>query len=69
MKKLIYFLGFIVIFAACEDVIDVNLESGPPQVVVDAWLTNEEKPQEIKLTLSQDYLNSSIAEGIDNAAV
>ena len=69
MKKLIYFIGFIFMFAACEDVIDVDLETGPPQVVVDAWLTNDPVPQEIKLTYSQAYLDAALAQGINDATV
>ena len=69
MKKLLPYFVLLIFLASCEDVIDVTLESGPTQVVVDAWLTDEMKPQTIRLTFSQDYLDNSFPAIIDNADV
>ncbi len=69
MRDIIIYIGFILLIAACEDPIEVNLDSAPSQVVVDAWLTNESVPQSIKLTYSQDYLNSQLAQSLEDATV
>ncbi|NNF23065.1 MAG: DUF4249 domain-containing protein [Saprospiraceae bacterium] len=69
MKKLLLYTFLIGFLSSCEDPIDVTLESGPTQFVVDAWITNESKPQTIKLTYSQDYLDSAIASGVAGASV
>ena len=65
MKKYINQLVFIVLFCAsfglysCEDVIDVNLAKGEPQLVVDAWITNQPGSQSIKLSITQPYFENS----------
>ena len=54
---------------ACEDVIDVELEQVEDVLVVDAWLNNQSIPQEIKLTQSQPYFNSTLASGVEDANI
>lgn len=62
MKKLLYssFI-FISIFAlsSCEDVIELKVQDGVEQLVVDGWLTSKYEDQIIKLTLSQGYFDNS----------
>ena len=70
MKYNILFLSIFALFlTSCEDVIDVTLPESEPQIVVDAWLTNNEGRQQIKLTTTQPYFDNTFAEGIDNATV
>ncbi|NJB86880.1 hypothetical protein GGR26_002657 [Lewinella marina] len=57
-------LGF-----GCTDVIDLETNFQDPQLVVDAWLTNEPVPQEIRLSLSQDYYDNRLPPGLTNAEV
>lgn len=45
--------------SACEDVIDLDVKDGVEQLVVDAWLTDEDTTQTIKLSLSQPYFDNS----------
>jgi hypothetical protein len=70
MNKFLYILILSsVLYSACEDPFDAQLADADPQLVVDAWLTNEDKPQIIKLTLSQPYLQNTFAEGVSDAVV
>jgi len=70
MKNLLYiFLLSTIIYTSCEDPYDVTLQEADSQLVVDAWLTNEDKVQEIKLTWSQNYLQNTFAQGIEDAIV
>ncbi|MDB4438905.1 DUF4249 domain-containing protein [bacterium] len=70
MKYYILFLStFLILFSSCEDVIDVTLPESESQIVVDAWLTNLEGRQVIKLTTTQPYFDNTLAEGIDNAII
>lgn len=71
MKKIIYIFSILTGFAlmSCEDQVDVNLESAIPQLTVDAWLTNEAKEQNIKLTISQDYFSNSFNPAATGATV
>lgn len=69
MKKLILILLSAMLFASCEDVIDVNLEDGKPQLTVDAVLTNLDEPQYVRLTLSGDYFDAASVTPITTALV
>lgn len=68
MKNNHFLLIFIILissfFASCEDVIDVDLESGTPRLVVDATIQWEKgtagNHQKIKLTTSTGYFSTEI---------
>lgn len=49
------------LLTGCEDVIDLKTETGPAQLVVDGWITDQPGPQTIRLTLSAAYFNNSPA--------
>ncbi len=64
MKKLLYFVILIFFTTACEDVIELNVPTESPRLVIDAsinWfkgtLGNE---QQIKLTLTAPYFENSV---------
>lgn len=48
----------IVSLTGCEDVIDFQTETGPPQLVVDGWITNEPGSQTITLSWSSGYFDN-----------
>ena len=58
MKKY-YIIILSVLILSCEDIITPDLPSNDPILVVDAWINNLEKDQVIKLSESQNYLDSS----------
>lgn len=64
MQKIIYVVLISLLFTACEDVIQVDLKSSKPKLVIDASLNwFKDTPgniQLIQLTLSTDYFNTSI---------
>ncbi|WP_282124136.1 DUF4249 domain-containing protein [Algibacter mikhailovii] len=65
MKNLQYIILFsLLTLMSCEDVIDVELDSAEPKLVIDAslrWLKGTDgKSQEIKLTLSAPYFDTSV---------
>ncbi|GAB2800030.1 hypothetical protein GCM10027275_52530 [Rhabdobacter roseus] len=65
MKKhssLAIFFLLALVLTGCEDVIDLTTETGPSQLVVDGWLTNEPGPQSIRLSLSGAYFASGPAQ-------
>ncbi|MBB4079608.1 hypothetical protein GGR28_002233 [Lewinella aquimaris] len=53
----------------CTDVIELETDFQEPELVVDAWLTDESVPQTIRLTLSQDYYANRLPTGVENAEV
>ncbi|GAL81396.1 hypothetical protein JCM19274_2472 [Algibacter lectus] len=62
MNKIIYILLISLSFTACEDVIDLELNSAEPRLVIDAslkWIKGTDgKNQFIRLTLSAPLLRS-----------
>lgn len=59
MRKLLILLGFVSLFIACEDVVEVDLEEAQPRLVVDAILQWEKgttgKNQTIKLSRTRGF--------------
>ncbi|WP_147676115.1 DUF4249 family protein [Algibacter pacificus] len=72
MKKYIYIIGLILSFTACEDVIDLELNSTEPRLVIDAslkWLKGTDgSDQFIKLSLSAPYYDTEVPP-VNNAVV
>lgn len=69
MKKILILILSALLFASCEDVIDVDLEDGVPQLTVDAILTNMDEPQRVRLTLSGDYFDANSIKPITDATL
>ncbi|MFD1145087.1 DUF4249 domain-containing protein [Larkinella insperata] len=44
---------------SCEDPIDINLATGPSQLAVDGWLTNQPGPQTIRLMRTAGYFDAA----------
>lgn len=53
----------------CTDTIDLETDFETPELVVDAWLTNQPEPQQITLALSQDFYDNSLPAGVTDAEV
>jgi hypothetical protein len=71
MKQFRYLLGLLMIlfFSSCEDEIDLDLDVGPSQLVVDAWLNDYARDQQILLSLSGDYKGNNQVPVVDDAQV
>lgn len=64
------FLPFLtLLLVACEDVINLDTDTGPSQLVVDGWLTDLPGPQTIRLTQSAAYFDNSAARPVLGATV
>ncbi|MCF0051263.1 DUF4249 domain-containing protein [Dyadobacter chenwenxiniae] len=62
-------LASLIFLSGCEDVIDLETETGPQQLVVDGWVTNQPGPQTIKLNWSAGYFNNGPATPVLGAEV
>ena len=72
IKQLFYSvlaIGASVGMTSCEDVIDLKADSGPTQLVVDGWITNQPGIQTINLTWSGSYFDNSAAKPVLGAEV
>lgn len=59
LNILFFLLLGLAFFTSCEDVIDVDLEEGNNQLVVDAWINNLAQDQEIILSRTQPYFQNT----------
>ncbi len=55
MKKILLFLSLMPLLWACEDVIDLEVASGTPRLVVEGSITNETKAHQVKLTWTKGF--------------
>jgi len=71
MKRFIFPLILLVAlgFAACEKVIDLDLPESEPQLVVDAWYTDEDTTQYVKLSTTAPYFEDQQAPRVSDAIV
>ncbi|MCO4293015.1 DUF4249 domain-containing protein [Solitalea sp. MAHUQ-68] len=58
-----------VLVSSCEDVVDVNLDSGPPLLAVDGWLTDRDIPDTIKVTQTSPYFSNTAPLSVVGAKV
>ena len=57
------------ILSSCEDQIEPTLEDAPALLVIDAWLTNQNIPQNIRITQTQSYFDNSAVTTVEGADV
>jgi len=70
MKNIIFLLLFIAIsFSACEDIVELDLEEGSVELVVDAWINTDMAPQVIKLRRTAPYFSNAFAPVVNGATV
>lgn len=67
MKKLILIIVLGLGFASCEDVIDVDLNEGTPQLTVDAVMSNSDENPHVKLSISGEYFDASSVSPVTDA--
>ena len=68
MKNFILYILAIFILS-CEDIIEIDVDNAKPQMVVEGRITTQNKPVEVKLSLTANCYDDSEQEIIDNAKV
>ncbi len=56
---LVFLAMSLMLFTACEDVVDITLDQHTPQLTVDAFLNDKAGDQTVVLTMSSPYFDSS----------
>jgi hypothetical protein len=70
MKRIVYLLFLAsAIFSSCEDVINPQLESAEPVLVIDAWINNLPDSQKVILTRTQPYFQNILPPAVSGATV
>jgi hypothetical protein len=68
-KLYILILLCSIAFSGCTDIVQVDLPPATPQLSVDGWLYNDTSYQEIKLTYTTAYFDSTPQPAITNAKI
>ncbi len=69
MKKILVILLSLVLFAGCEEEVNIPLDSANPRLVIEGVFTDEEKPQTIFVSETNDYYSTEEAKGVSGAVV
>ena len=69
MKKLVYIILASFGFIACEKIVEVDLPTEPPRLVVEGQITNQNSLWQIRLTLSQPYFDQEASKSVSDAVV
>lgn len=69
MIRYLYIIALIALFASCEEEVTIDVEAGPAQLTVDAWITDQDGVQTIRLTNSQAYFANEFNEAVLGAQV
>lgn len=69
MRNLLFLTVVSALFFSCEKVIDLDVPEGDPQLVVDAWYTDEDTSQFVKLSSTAPYFEEEETPRISGALV
>ena len=69
IKYWISLISIVILFSGCEDVIEIDLDEGTPQLAVDAFITDEIKTQSIHLTVTSPYFENASSPRATGATV
>jgi hypothetical protein len=67
--QIIIFISFLTALFSCEDVIQIDLNSADPQIVIDAVVTDQSGPYTIKINKTGDYFEPSVFPAVCGAVV
>ena len=69
LYNLIILFSFALLMSSCEDIIEPDLPQAEPVIVVDAWVNNQNVPQNIYVTRTQPYFQNSFPAKVPDATV
>ncbi|GAB5465451.1 MAG: hypothetical protein Kapaf2KO_08870 [Candidatus Kapaibacteriales bacterium] len=69
MMKTLVLIFTALMIVSCEDVIEVDLDDRPAQLVVDAWLNDLDEPQSLTLLYSRPYFDNGDPASANDAVV
>jgi hypothetical protein len=68
-KEYIYLALFLTLFVSCEELYTPNLDVVPGILVVESRLTNNQEKNFVKLSMTQDFYNTTETQEVTNAKV
>jgi len=69
MKKLTYLIVLSFAFAACEKIVEIEIPSEDPRLVVESEIYNTKDIWKVRLSLSQPYFNQDSSTDLTTASV
>ena len=69
MKKINLILALVITLSACERIVELEIPSSDPTIVVEGQITSQLEPWEIRITMSQPYFDQSNISFVSNAEV
>lgn len=67
--KIVLLASFALVFASCEDVVQIKLDEGSGLYVIDAFINSSRTDQVIKITNNSSYFSNGQPTGISGASV
>ncbi|MCZ4407533.1 DUF4249 domain-containing protein [Cryomorphaceae bacterium 1068] len=68
-KNLFLFLAATAILSSCQDVVELDLPEGDEFLVVEGWITNENRPHDVILTTTAAYFDEADPAPVSGANV
>lgn len=68
-KTIFAIFGLVLLLASCEDIIEVDLDSIPPKMVIEGTINDQESQVEIKLSTTSDYFKPGENPAVSDAYV
>ena len=69
MKNIFQIILFSLFLYSCEDIIEVELRSSEPAIVIEGIINNDSGPYQVRITRSTDFYDPGIYPGVENALV
>ena len=69
MKKYFVLLATVLLFSACENVVQIKLDKGSTLLVVDAFINDLRTTQKVRLTTTDDYFSGQNPPFVSGATV
>ena len=69
MRRLIFLISTLLLFTSCEKVINLNLKNAAPVIVIEGEVINGSLTQEVKISRTVSFSDTSIFNPVSSAAV
>ena len=69
MKSIYLIILFSWVLFSCEDIIEVDLKSSEPAIVIEGVIHNDDGPYQVRISRSTDFYDPGIYPGVENAFV
>ncbi|MEN8191530.1 MAG: DUF4249 domain-containing protein [Bacteroidota bacterium] len=67
--QLLILFSTLIPFLGCEDVIEIDLNSADPKIVIEGVVSNDGSPSQVRITRSTDFYEPGIYEKVSGAEV